>query len=44
MKNFLSQTWVTSLLVIVAIVLIAVPVYKAAKSSKEEGKDPKDGE
>ena len=44
LKNFLSQNWVTSCLVIVAIILIAVPVIKAAKSSKEEdAADPKAG-
>ena len=36
MKNFLSQTWVTSTLVLVAILLLAVPAFKAYKSEKDE--------
>ena len=41
MKNFLSQTWVCSALVIIAIVLIAVPAFKAAKATKD-GEGDKD--
>ena len=36
MKNFLSQTWVTSALVIIVILLLAVPAFKACKSVKDE--------
>ena len=36
MKNFLSQTWVTSALVIIAILLLAVPAFNAYKSVKDE--------
>jgi len=39
MKNFLSQTWVTSALVIVAILLIAIPMFKDPTEKKSEGDD-----